>query len=373
MWLKREDISRFRSSPVMNANPRIASMYKIGFHKKRIKSYLKGENIFPVTLELDITSQCNRNCPDCPSTRGSHKHNLKKEFIYQLFSSLSGQTKGLLLTGGEPTLSPLFSETLRLARQNGFVDIAVVTNGSLLDVPSIQDSLLQYASTIRLSLYDWEKSVCNAFESTLRRIESLRKMIDQNGSKLQIGISALTSEKRSEKLQTLTDTVQAAGVHWIYFHPFCTKWKIGRPTPKKQAGVLDKIGEIQAKSHMENQVFFSQERYEKFPLVFKLYHAAYFLLVIGADAKNYLGPEVKYHPRFVAADLTDMKSENFLWEDHRRDFINSIRSENYPAIRSRHRSVLYNHFIEQLQNENISDSSQPETPASMDFYFPYIL
>jgi MoaA/NifB/PqqE/SkfB family radical SAM enzyme len=349
----------------------VASMYKIGFHRDRVEAYLKGDKIFPVTLELDITSQCNRNCPDCPSTRASQKYNLNPEFIHRLFSSLEGQTRGLLLTGGEPTLSPLFSETLRTAREKGFVDIAVVTNGSLLDQPAVQDALLRYASTIRLSLYDWERSVCNTFESTIRKIESLRKKIDQNGSRLQIGISALTSEKRLEKLQALTDTVQAAGVHWVYFHPLCTKWKIGRPTPTEQAGVLDKIREIQVKSKLGNRVFFSRERYEEFPLEFRLYHSAYFLLVVGADGKNYLGPEVKYHPRFAAIDLNGTEDGRFLWDARRMDFINSIGSEDYSAIRSRHRSVLYSHFIDYLQNTE--DRSPWESIPKKDFYFPHIL
>jgi len=360
-------------SPGNNSYPKIASMYKIGSHMKRVKSYLNGEKIFPVTLELDLTSQCNRTCPDCPSNRVSHKHNLTTEIMQRLFSYLQGKTRGLLLTGGEPTLSPLFPDALRLARQNGFVDIAVVTNGSLLDVPHVAESLLKYASTIRLSLYDWEKSICNAFELTLQKIESLREKIDQNGSKLKIGISALTSEKRSEKLQILADTVKSAGVHWIYFHPLCTKWNIGSPTPKKQDGVIEKIREIQTKPKLRNSIFLSLERYENFPLEFKLYHAAHFLLVVGADGKNYLGPEVKYHPRFVVTDLANLRNENFLWEQKRTEFINSIQSQNYSAIQSRHRGVLYNHFIEHLQNGKISVSEELEKASMKNFYFPFIL
>lgn len=351
----------------------VASMYKIGFHQKRVKAYLKGEKIFPVTLELDLTSRCNRTCPDCPSTRASQKHNLNLNFIDTLFSSLEGETKGLLLTGGEPTLSPIFPKTLKLAREKGFIEIAVVTNGSFLHKTEVENSLLQHASTIRLSLYDWEKSTCHTFESVLKKIESLRRKIDQTGSKLQIGISALTAEKRSEKLQILVDTVRSAGAHWIYFHPLCTKWNIGRPTPQSQVGIMEKISEIQAKSALNNRIFFSSDRYENFPLKFANYHSAHFLLVVGADGLNYLGPEVKYHPRFVIADLAESGIHHCLWRQSRTELINAVRSQSYSAIQSRHRSVLYSHFIENLQKGFTSVSDELEKASSINFQFPYIL
>ena len=355
-----DNSQKFLSPAGNNGSTQVASMYKIGYHQERIKSYLKGEKISPVTLELDLTSQCNRTCPDCPSTRASQNHSLSLDFIGKLFSSHEGETRGLLLTGGEPTLSPVFRETLRLARQKGFTEIAVVTNGSLLHTPEVEEALLQYASTIRLSLYDWEKSTCNTFESVLEKIESLRKKIDQTGSRLQIGISALTSEKRSDKLKILVDTVRSAGAHWVYFHPLCTRWNIGRPTPESQDGIIEKISEIQAKKDLNNPVFYSPERYEDFPLNFESYHSAYFLLVVGADGLNYLGPEVKYHPHFAIADLTEAGMNNFLWKQSRVQMINGISNQSYSAIKSRHRTVLYNHFIENLQSGLISVSDGME-------------
>lgn len=348
-------------------------MYKIGFHQERLTSYLRGEKILPVTLELDLTSQCNRNCPDCPSTRAPQNHRLSLDFIGTLFSSLEGETRGLLLTGGEPTLSPIFRETVKLAGQKGFTEIAVVTNGSLLHTPEVEEALLQYASTIRLSLYDWEKSTCNTFESVLEKIESLRKKIDQTGSRLQIGISALTSEKRSDKLTTLVDMVRSAGAHWIYFHPLCTKWNIGRPTPESQDGIIEKISEIQAKMDVNNPVFYSPERYEDFPLNFERYHSAHFLLVVGADGFNYLGPEVKYQPNFAIAGLTAAGMNHFLWDQSRVQMINGISSQSYSAIKSRHRSVLYNHFIENLRSGSMSVSDGIEKASTIHFSYPNIL
>ena len=351
----------------------IASMFKVGYHRDRILSYLNKKKIFPVTLELDLTSRCTRVCPDCPSVRASNHYDLSEAFIHKLFTLLDGRTGGLLLTGGEPTASPLFPKALKWARHYGFIDIAVVTNGSSLDSPPVWESLLKYASTIRLSMYDWEKNTCGSFESSLRRLEFLRNKIDGNGSRLQIGVSALTSDKRSEKLLQLAENVRSAGADWIYFHPLCTNWGVGRPTPEAQAGVVDRIKEIQTWPEFKERIFLSLERYENFPLEFNHYHAAHFLLVVGADGRNYLGPEVKYQPDYMVSDLNGSGNGGFLWERSRLEKIDSCQSRTYPAIKSRHRGVLYNHLIECLQNGNKPTCDGLDLVSQKKFYFPYIL
>ena len=153
--------------------PEIASAHKIAYHREKLEAYLRNERILPATLELDISTECNRKCPLCPSTTSPRSSTLSLGFIERLFTRLEGQTAGLLLSGGEPTLAPIFPEVLRLAREHGFVDIAVVTNGSLLDKERVAAALCEYASTIRVSVYDWTGERRADQQATLRRIEGL--------------------------------------------------------------------------------------------------------------------------------------------------------------------------------------------------------
>jgi hypothetical protein len=109
------------------------------------------------------------------------------------------------------------------------------------------------------------------------------------------------------------------------------------------------------------------------PLKFNGYHAAHFLLVIGADGKNYLGPEVKYQPHHVIADLGVRWRDDFLWEEQRLVRANFVNSRTYPAIQSRHRGVLYNHFIEQLKRDEEPALTKLERASVRGFLFPHIL
>jgi MoaA/NifB/PqqE/SkfB family radical SAM enzyme len=363
-------VERFASFPRLE----LASMSKFGFHKERVNAYLKFEKIFPVTLELDLTSKCTRACTECPSATASHHHTLSMNFVDRLFGCLEGCTTGLLFTGGEPTMAPLFPKALKIARQRGFIDIAVVTNGSLIDDPRVTEALLKDVTTIRLSMYDWDGGSCEGIKGTLRRIEALRKRIDREGSELKIGISALTSKSRIRMLGKLAELVRIAGAHWIYFHPLCTKWGMGCPEPTEQDGVIAKIDELQKKNIDNFQIFVFRERYESNPLEFDGYHAAHFLLVIGADGKNYLGPEVKYQPQHVIADLGSRWNDNcFLWKRQRISQINSVKSSFYSAIKSKHRGVLYNHLIERVKRGEETALDEIERASVKGFYFPHIL
>jgi hypothetical protein len=349
----------------------VASQYKVTAHQQRITDYLAGKPVFPITLELDLTSRCNRSCQDCPSARAADADILQQKFIETLLDRLAGRTPGLLLTGGEPTMAPLFAWSLKTARQKDFKEIAVVTNGSRLDEPEVYPALLENASTIRLSLYDFKNSSCEGIEQSLARIKRLRKKIDASGSELKIGISTLTSTHRIPVLKKITAAVQQAGAHWLYFHPMCWNWGKGAPVMIDQTGVIDVVQDLQQTYLDTLDIYYAPERYSNKKVAFKGYHGAHFLMIVGADGKNYLGAEVKYQPDFVVADLNLDLEDNFLWHPRRLANIASIRSNKYRAIQSRHRGALYSALIQKLKDGDIS--REAITRSDLRFRFPAVL
>ncbi len=351
----------------------IASAYKLAHHLKKLEAYLRNEQILPATLELDISTKCNRRCPLCPSTTSHPSSTLNLGFIERLFARLEGETRGLLLSGGEPTLAPIFPKVLRSAREYGFIDIAIVTNGSLLDKERVAAALCEYASTIRVSIYDWTRDCHADLQATLRRIKTLRSRIEREDSKLQIGVSALTSKENADALHSIAREVASAGAHWIYFHPMCIRWDTGSPERVDQSGVLAKIEECQKEQSDAFHIFTFPDRYVERKIEFSGYHAAHFLLVIGADGMNYLGAEVKYHPQYIIADLTNNWRDDFLWERERLKQIEYVNRRTYPALASRHRGVLYNQVIQDLINRGERSLDEISTPYGATYEFPHIL
>ena len=347
--LKTDDYNEDQDRSAIPYDGLITSSYKVAGDRKRLADYLAGKNIYPVSVEFDLTDKCNRSCPGCPSVKASTKHFLSFDFIDRMLGMLEGQTHGLLFTGGEPTIAPLFFQSLELAAKRKFKETAVVSNGKCLDAILVRQGLLEHVTSLRVSLYDWAEGLNGPLSATLKNIRSLRELIERTGSDLCIGVSVLTDRATVPNLEKMVSVLSDSGAHWVYFHPRCDDWELGRPVIVDQTGVLEEIKKLQKAYREIIPVFVGQERYSMEPVKFSTYHAAHFLLVVGADGKNYLSPETKYNPDYVLAETGEMLKEGFLWQ---KDRLTRMRytSDNYRCIGSRHRTVLYNGLIESLQN-----------------------
>jgi organic radical activating enzyme len=346
----------------------MTSPHKIAYHREKLQAFLSGQPIFPVTVEMDITAHCPQQCPDCPSTPrpGTREFSLKD--IGHFFRSLEGQTQGLLLSGGEPTSSPLFPAVLVAARNQGLKEIAIMTNGAHLGEPKVAESLLEHATVIRISLYDWEKEITRQEGTILHRVGQFRRQIDRSGSRLHIGVSVLTSADRLDELEAVAEAVRSSGAHWIYFHPFCTGWGSGTLSQTDQTGVVKRLRALQARWPYDFAVHFGEQRYENHSLMFSEYYSSHFLMVVGADGINYLGTEVKYQDAYAIAKVTGDQNRGYLRQTDRLQRIRGINHLNYPPLGGRHRGLLYNHFVEQVKQ------GQASVPgASLDFLYPHIL
>jgi hypothetical protein len=222
-------------------------------------------------------------------------------------------------------------------------------------------------------MYDWSAESCEELYPTLKRIETLRSRIDLDGSKLQIGVSVLTSKENANGLSAVSQKALSAGAHWIYFHPLCTKWDSGSPLRVDQRGVLKQVEECQVSQLEGFGAFVFRDRYMKSEIKFSGYHAAHFLLVVGADGMNYLGAEVKYHPQHIIADVAGNWSKDFLWKRQRLQGIKAVDSKTYSAIGSRHRGVLYNGLIERLMQLGQKISDESFSFSKDRFLYPHIL
>jgi len=187
-----------------------------------------------------------------------------------------------------------------------------------------------------------------------------------------LDLSSYTSNDRVHKLAEVTDKVMNAGAHWAYYHPMCFGWNTGELYQYPQENVLDTICKYQRKNTNGCKVFVSKSRYNNSPLHFDSYHTAHFLMVVGADRKNYLGAEVKYQEQFSICDLSGRWNNNFLQNLTRLKKINRYNSRIYTALNSRHRGVLYNDYIQKIINGEI-DYENNVQDQDYEFLFPYIL
>lgn len=348
---------------------------KVNVEHQKLEAYLNGDKIFPTTVEVDLTQMCTRSCPGCPNRESRrHGHTLQLPFLDRLFSILGPNTPGIILSGGEPTIFPYFPETVSMARKKGFKQIVIVSNGANIHCPAVQASLLEYVTSIRISLYDWQENVSESFRNTLRKIEELRNSIEKEGSKLEIGASILTCQEWNHRYLPVGLQALNAGINWLYFHPYCIDFDTGYPSQANQTGVLEAIEKLKEIAPKNANIQVPVERYSKESLSFEKLHGAYFLMEVGADGVIYAGPECKYDKDAELLNLHSYLEDDFLWHPQTLKRLNETNSDNYRFIGTRHRPPIFSDFIQkviQLRNDNKTEESLVE--SSSDFFHPFIL
>lgn len=348
---------------------RMVSERKVFRHRDKVAAFLAGEPIFPVTLELGLTTACDRSCPDCPSRKGTPGLFLAAEKAERLFSLCRGRTFGAILTGGEPTLHPGFGAILAAARKNDIRDLVVISNGSRLDRREVAEPLLRHASAVRVSVYDWQEEAPAATSPTLERIARLRDEIERTGSRLEIGTSLLTRGAGGEILPRAAAAFRAAGAHWLYLHPTCVAVPEGTSRARGQERLQAALEACRREQAPGFAVHFLDRRFASAPVAFRGYHAAHFVMVVGADGDNYLSSETKYQPRYRIAAGSEYHDDCFFQGGERRRRIAAVGSDDYPAGGSRNRGVLYSHVLEEAKR----DGAAARLLEERDFLFPHIL
>lgn len=346
---------------------------KVAGDREKIRAYLNGENIFPITIELDLTQLCSRDCSGCPYG-ASRKPGLTLQlpFLDRLFGILGQGTPGIVFSGGEPTIVPHYPQALKMARQKGFREITTISNGANIHLPAVQDALMEYATAIRISMYEWQEGESEHFWMTLKKIEAFRDRIARENSSLQLGAAMLTRTELNSRYEPVGRHVLNTGVHWLYFHPYCIDWNKNRPAQADQTGVTEALDRFIQNAPEGASIQVPYERYLPRPLRFDRLHGSFFLIQVGADGVNYAGPECKYEPEYALLDLNEYKRDDFLWHPQRTERLCSMNSENYRYIGTKHRPPIFSDHIQKIIDA--APLGEQETGQEKNaFFYPAII
>ncbi|MBI4803189.1 MAG: radical SAM protein [Elusimicrobia bacterium] len=100
-------------------------------------------------IDIKISFRCNNLCRFCAQ---GHKRDLypdrtPKNVVSELKKAYSGGIRGVVFTGGEPSLHPAILDFIRAAKKAGFKSIQLQTNGRTLAYPDFCGKLLKAGAT----------------------------------------------------------------------------------------------------------------------------------------------------------------------------------------------------------------------------------
>jgi wyosine [tRNA(Phe)-imidazoG37] synthetase (radical SAM superfamily) len=120
------------------------------------------------SLGVDLTPRktCTFDCVFCQLGRTTHKTMTRKEYVptegvlaeLEAWSKENGNADYITLSGsGEPTLHSGFGEVLRFIRSRSSIPSVLLTNGSLLHLPEVQEAASR-AQIVKISLSAWDQA-----------------------------------------------------------------------------------------------------------------------------------------------------------------------------------------------------------------------
>ena len=92
-------------------------------------------------LIWNITNDCNLSCEHCYSSSGKREkdENIKPELVLSTVESLkNAQVKAIILSGGEPLMSPYLFDIAKILKEEGFA-VSLSTNGTMISERNIGD------------------------------------------------------------------------------------------------------------------------------------------------------------------------------------------------------------------------------------------
>ncbi len=119
------------------------------------------------TVNLELTTHCNKRCPDCATGIGINR--ILQHHPWEYFEEAAKWLKGIQrvhLTGGEPTLHPRFAEFIPRFRELFDCEIlTMVTNGFL--VSKHEDLIVRTFDYINFSDYEDRREALASIQSRM--------------------------------------------------------------------------------------------------------------------------------------------------------------------------------------------------------------
>jgi radical SAM protein with 4Fe4S-binding SPASM domain len=329
-------------------NRDVFSPLKLFGHMDRMYDWWRGDNVYPITMELSPSTVCNHFCTWCMHGGyfGSHKGDDKSlkaypdssvmplDFYLTLLDELNELgVKSMIFSGsGEPFVNPRFMEFIEGTAARG-IESAVITHGGLL-TPEKSRVVVRHCTWIRISLNAGTAETrekihkVNDFERVLNNLADLAAEKRRVNSRTHVGAQIAVSPENQAEIDEAARRVKETGVDYFQIKPVILH-------PKSSPALYDRDFYIDtlyraraAKSHETDdfKVFVKEDQfagvlspdYEK--SAYRKCYAAFFP-VIEANKKVYYCSQTRGLPEFCLGDLAENTFRE-IWESARRKEVN---------------------------------------------------
>lgn len=258
----------------------------------------------PKQLTLPVTYRCNNRCGFCATGTGPQvdgDFNAQRRLIADFRKQ--GATE-LYIDGGEPTLYRKLFALLRFAKDVGYEQIGVVSNGRMAMYEAYAEQLLNSGlHSLVFSLHGATQEIHtanvgdpDAFEQTLLGIETCARLLKAKPRPVELSVNVTITRSNYEHLDAIAERVEGLGVRRLNLLFLTPGADAGLVSPPLNAAV-ERVTQLLAR--FEGALSISVLNLPPCYLPGHLRHVAPDLLKLGS--RRYISPEGVSLDEFVRA------------------------------------------------------------------------
>ena len=204
--------------------------HKLQYHLDRVLAWERGEEVYPIYVEISPVDRCNHSCTFCAldfARKGENE--LSSAVLKRTIKEMASLgVKSIMFAGeGEPLLHPNLANLVNFTAEQG-IDVAITTNGTQLTDKFINDCL-HNITWIKFSVNAGDvrtyAKIHRCSEVQWKRVwENIRKVIEARGeaeeNKTTVGIQSILLPDNAHTMATLAYKARKARVDYFVVKPY---------------------------------------------------------------------------------------------------------------------------------------------------------
>jgi len=220
---------------------------KMRWHEDRVRAWMRGERVAPIHVDVGLSKGCNIRCQYCFGVLQGNFYRKGAERVFPRDALLrymkdageSGVRSMALIGEGEPLLNPAIYDAIEIGSRAG-VDIAVGTNGILLDMGRDGERALEHLCWLRFNISaasDEAYRRVHASKDFDRAVERIRFCCEtkrRRSLRVTVGLQMVLTPANVDQVVPLAKLARSLGVDYLVV-------KQCSDTVESKLGVYDKL------------------------------------------------------------------------------------------------------------------------------------
>lgn len=303
--------------------------HKLIYHPQTVARWMKGEDIYPIELEIGLTNACNHRCIFCAvDYTGYRPDRIDSGVLLRNLKEMAPKgVKSIIYAGeGEPLLHSEAADIINRTKSLG-IDTAVSTNGVLL-TPEVSRECLKSLTWVRFSVagitdttYDRvQHGRAGDLQKVLSNMEAAVRVKREQGLRTTLGVQLLLLPDNEDEVVQMGRALRDIGVDYFTIKPFSQHPQSRHILQVDYREMLELEKEVKGLQTDDYKVYFRAHSMQKLECGRCYEHCWALPFMVYMDARGDLWPCIAFMGR-EGLRYGNIYEDSFveIWEgDHRK-------------------------------------------------------